>query len=231
MKKTIIITMIVILLLNLICVKSFADDSVVFDKTKPMSTEPQETGLLEISNNNGDKTKTGILGSTYSGSQIFKAIAIVATAVPRAINALFTGFVSTTSVTQNASNMRFTIYDLVLGHYEIFNIDFTKTLPEDESQVDTFMERVKIDVSKFYAFTRALSIALSLFVLIYMGIRMAMSTTANAQAKYKKMLINWVASLMILFLMHFMIIIISYILQVRIRTCKEISSFMGIDFI
>lgn len=228
MKKTIIITMIVILLLNLIYVPSFAatDAKGNLDMSQSLSTEPQEKGLVEITNDEGNKTKTGILGSSYSGPQTFKVLAIVATAIPRAANALFSAFVSQTSNNSNAVNKTFTIYDLVLGNYEIFNIDFTKPLPEKESDIDTFMERVKMDVSKFYVFTRNLSIAISLFVLIYMGIRMAMSTVASQQAKYKKMLIDWVASIMILFFMHFIIIVISYVLQIRTKYFRNFINVM-----
>ena len=199
MKKTITITMIVILLLNLICIPSYAD----FDETAPMSTKPQEDGNVTITNQEGKSTSASILGTTYAGGQGFKALAVVLTVAPRAVSACLDLFVNVTGSNAAATNDRFTIYDLVLGHYNIFNIDFTEKLPENDAEIDTFMERVKVDVTKFYAFTRNLSVAISLFVLIYMGIRMAISTVASEQAKYKKMLIDWVASLMILFLMHF----------------------------
>ena len=255
MKKTITITMIVILLLNLIYVPSFAVGEL--DPTKPMSTEPQEKGNVKVTNDEGKSTLAGISGTTHSGGQVAKTLAVVLTVPPRAVSACLDLFVYTTTGmsssssnnqfigplpqtetgglitapnyqsnannTANTGNDRFTIYDLVLGHYPIFNIDFTEELPEDASKADTFMERVKIDVMKFYVFTRNLSIAISLFVLIYMGIRMAISTVASEQAKYKKMLIDWVASLVILFFMHFIIIIISVLLQAGLQLFEKLA--------
>lgn len=227
MKKTIVITMIVILLLNLICVSppsALAATNNQSGTGEGMSTEPQEKGLVDVTNNNGDTTKASIQGSTYSGSQIMKVLAAIFTAIPRAINSLLTVFASQTSANgKQILSDGFTIYDLVMGKYDFFNIDFTQELPETEADIDTTIERVKVDVAKFYVITRNLSIAISLFVLIYIGIRMAISTVASAQAKYKKMLINWVAAIMIVFLMHFMIIVISYVLKIGLGIFKDIA--------
>lgn len=224
MKKTITITMIVILLLNLICVPTFAaNNDIGMDMSQPMSTKPQEDGKVTITNQEGNSISTSITGTTYAGGQGFKTLAVVLTVPPRAVSACLDLFVNVTGSNANATNSRFTIYDLVLGHYNIFNIDFTERLPEKEADIDTFMERVKVDVTKFYVFTRNFSIAISLFVLIYMGIRMAISTIASDKAKYKKMLIDWVASLMILFLMHLIIIVISVVLQYGLQIFENIA--------
>ena len=47
---------------------------------------------------------------------------------------------------------------------------------------------------------------ISVLVLIYVGIRMAISTVASEQAKYKKMLISWVTSFILLFVMQYIFI-------------------------
>ena len=227
MKKTIIITVIVMFLLNLIYVPSFAaaDVNGNLDPSQPISTEPQENGLIEITNDKGSKTKTGITGSSYSGPQIIKVLAVIATAIPRAANSLFGAFVDQTSTNPNSTSSEFTIYDMVMGNYEIFNIDFTGGVPKE----DSMMKSIKQDVYKFYVLTRNFSIAISLFVLIYMGIRMAISTVATEQAKYKKMLINWVASLMILFLLHIIIVFISFILQIGLGLLTEIAKIWKLE--
>lgn len=220
MKKTITITMIVILLLNLIHVSSFAaDGDVGIDTSKPVSTEPQEKGNVTLTNDSGKTTLANITGSTYSGGQVAKTLAVVATIPPRAVNACLDLFVEQATDTKG----KFTIYNIVLGKYNIFNINFTEQLPKNPNEINTFMEIVKIDVLKFYSFTRNFSIAISLFVLIYMGIRMAISTVASQQAKYKKMLIDWLASIMIVFLMHLIIIVISVVLQYGLSVVENIA--------
>ena len=48
-----------------------------------------------------------------------------------------------------------------------------------------------------------IEIVLSMSVLLYIGIRMLLSTVAQDKAKYKQMLIDWVVSLCLLFFMHY----------------------------
>lgn len=67
-------------------------------------------------------------------------------------------------------------------------------------------------VAKWYYIMRLISAAILLVILIYVGIRMALSTIASEQAKYKQMLTDWVTSLALLFLLHYIII---FIIQVN----------------
>ncbi len=61
-------------------------------------------------------------------------------------------------------------------------------------------------IAKWYYILRLISVAILLVILIYVGIRMALSTIASEQAKYKQMLVDWVTSLALLFLLHYIII-------------------------
>jgi len=63
------------------------------------------------------------------------------------------------------------------------------------------------NIGKYYYIIRNLSIAILLVVLLYIGIRMAISTVASEQAKYKTMLFNWFVSLALVFVLHYIIII------------------------
>ena len=217
MKKTITITMIVIFLLNLIYIPSFT-----FDEKSPMSTKPQESGTVELENKEGNKKDAGITGTTYSGGQVFKTLALVLTSPVQAVNLCLNMFVDIS--TDSNVNNRFTIYDTVMGNYNIFNINFAELPPENESEITTIIDKIKFDVIKFYNFTRNLSIAISLFVLIYIGIRMAISTLAVDRVKYKRMLVDWVASLVLVFALHFIIIIISVVLQMGLEVVRNIAT-------
>ena len=66
-------------------------------------------------------------------------------------------------------------------------------------------------IGKYYIIVRNLSIAILLGILLYVGIRMAISTVASDEAKYKKMLYDWTISLVLVFMLHFIIIITFYI--------------------
>lgn len=67
------------------------------------------------------------------------------------------------------------------------------------------------NVRKFYYIIRNLSIAILLGILLYVGIRMAISTVASEEAKYKKMLKDWAISLVLVFVLHYIIIITFFI--------------------
>jgi hypothetical protein len=58
----------------------------------------------------------------------------------------------------------------------------------------------------FYAI-RNLAIIISLCVLIYTGVRMVLSTTAEGKADYKRMLMNWAAGFVLIFMLQYIIFI------------------------
>lgn len=72
---------------------------------------------------------------------------------------------------------------------------------------DTTIATLTSNVGKYYLILRALSIALLLGILLYTGIRMAISTVASDEAKYKKMFQNWLVSLVLVFVLHYIIIL------------------------
>lgn len=64
---------------------------------------------------------------------------------------------------------------------------------------------IKNGIVKAYTVCKLLALTLALLVLIFIGIRMALSTVASDKAKYKKMLISWIESVLIIFLMPYII--------------------------
>lgn len=71
-------------------------------------------------------------------------------------------------------------------------------------------------VGQYYSIIRYLAIAILLIILIYIGIRMAISTVAADEAKYKKMFFHWAISLVLVFMLHYIIIITLYINNVLV---------------
>jgi hypothetical protein len=70
---------------------------------------------------------------------------------------------------------------------------------------------IKQNVQKWYYAIWVMSIILNMVVLVYIGIRMAMSTVADEKAKYKSQLIAWFQSIVLLFAMHFIIRLIFFV--------------------
>ena len=65
------------------------------------------------------------------------------------------------------------------------------------------------EIAKWYVALRNLAIVILLSVLLYVGIRMVISSTSSDKAKYKQMLFDWFIALAILFFLHY---IMSFIL-------------------
>lgn len=61
-------------------------------------------------------------------------------------------------------------------------------------------------IAKWYFALRNLAIIVSLVVLIYVGIRMAISSVASEKAKYKQMLKDWALGFAMLFVLHYLIV-------------------------
>ena len=58
-------------------------------------------------------------------------------------------------------------------------------------------------VSKWYNALRNIAVVLMLSILLYIGIRMLLSTLASDKAKYKQMLMDWLIGMCLLFFMHY----------------------------
>ncbi len=58
-------------------------------------------------------------------------------------------------------------------------------------------------VSSWYITLRNIALVALLSILVYIGIRIIISSTSNDKAKYKEMLGNWVVAICLLFIMHY----------------------------
>lgn len=96
----------------------------------------------------------------------------------------------------------------------------------DSANAGENMGIIRSSIASWYNVLRNLSIAISLCMLIYIGIRMAMSSIADKKAQYKEMLKNWFMGMFILFLLHYFMVII---LNVNDALVAAIGSAMGVN--
>jgi len=75
-------------------------------------------------------------------------------------------------------------------------------------------------ISSWYIALRNLAIVGLLCVLVYVGIRIVLSSTAQDKAKYKQLLMDWLIALCLLFFMH-------YIMSFTLTLVQSISSAIG----
>ena len=86
-----------------------------------------------------------------------------------------------------------------------FNTNDTYKIGDLELPMNNNNKIIKQSISQIYYMCRILALIIGLAVLVYIGIRMAISTIASEQAKYKKMLIGWFESVAIIFTMPYII--------------------------
>lgn len=107
----------------------------------------------------------------------------------------------------------FTIERTVFNRVALFNINYFDTYEDEGSysvgdldiNYNSSNAEVKKSIATVFYICRFIAMTLGLLVLIYIGIRMAISSVASDQAKYKKMLISWVESIIIMFLLPYII--------------------------
>lgn len=76
-------------------------------------------------------------------------------------------------------------------------------------------------VAMWYTIIRLLSMIAMLIALLGIGIKMALSTVASEKAVYKRMLVDWVVGMIILFAMHYLIYFIIIINETLVDTVAE----------
>ena len=217
MKKAVSVFLIVLILINLITVKSYAEDGVpLFDTEEIEGLLPNSSDFINRVENttapvkdiNGNiKQGVGVTGTTHMQSTIFGILSHVLGAIPQVVNQTLEICLETIG---KEKLQHFTIYDTVMGKYELFNMSYTN-IPTSVDKNTPIYDLVKYRVIQFYFIFRNICIALIFLILIYIGIRMAISTLATDKAKYKKMVQAWAVSLLLVFAMHWIVVIISVV--------------------
>ena len=74
---------------------------------------------------------------------------------------------------------------------------------QDERIRQSTAGQLQSAVSSWYITLRNIALVALLSVLVYIGIRIIISSTSNDKAKYKEMLGNWIVAICLLFIMHY----------------------------
>lgn len=189
--KLIFVTMLVLIILNLISNIVFATSSepkVVNDLSEVTAEEQQ----VEEDFNLFGGVIDGIVGIlTY-------VIKVPILLILMGIQAIFTGVAMLDGHSQIDGLL--TPDDLFFNRVGITNIDFF------DFSVGGAVGIIRQNVATWYYIFRILSVIILLGILLYVGIRMAISTVASEQAQYKKMLTDWLVSFALIFMLNYIII-------------------------
>lgn len=156
---------------------------------------------------------------------IFQSISLMLNSFPMTVNALMTHLAKNPTGTEDPlkeaveyvvdlvdvstyfSIQRTVFNEVALFNIDVFNMDSTYKVgigdKEQEIHQTPALINLKESTAKWFYICRLLAIMINLCVLIYVGIRMAISTIATEEARYKKMLISWAESMVILFFLQY----------------------------
>lgn len=191
---------------------SFASENAAMDNTLSEKAAAMGDGEGDDGANSKANGSSSSSTGTFMGI-VSRAVNIIALEVDVLISHLAnnpTKSGGASSIKQPKNEMFwFSIDKTVFNRVPLFNINYFDT--EESYEIgggesvysDTNNIAVKDSIVVSYYVCRLISLGISLVVLIYIGIRMAISSVASDQAKYKKMLISWIESIIILFVMPY----------------------------
>ena len=103
------------------------------------------------------------------------------------------------------------ITTLFVGEHEDVDVESILFNKIDLTTVDFFsnnssvkvVNNIKENVATWYTAMRNIALAFLVIICIYVGIRMALATTAEEKAQYKRMLMDWLTSIALVFVIHY----------------------------
>lgn len=218
MKKKLTIVIIFVLLYNGIMANfvSFATDggqTVNFNQIHYEGQADVGTNKTRDGKTIATRAAQKIPSTLNGGAAVATVLCMLFHLIPHTISTLMTWIVNAQD--ESGEMIPFTIQGTVFGQYSLFDINFfnIEEASNDGSTGGELNNQIKKNIANWYVGVRNLVIVLSLLILVYIGIRMAISTVASQRATYKNMLINWAASFVLIFVLHFFMIIILNLAQ------------------
>lgn len=122
---------------------------------------------------------------------------------------------------KTSSKANATIENIVYNKVPILDINFFNFESAGGAVVDEdgIIYVIKENVAMWYYIFRILAILIMLLILIYLGIKMAITTVTEKKAVYKEMLLSWIAGFILVFA-------ISYIMYAIIHVNEEFISWV-----
>ena len=127
---------------------------------------------------------------------------------------------SDTDLSYNIPFLLFTPDNIFSNRIAAFDINFIDPPTNNEGAQQTISSSLRETISNWYNALRMLALAGMLVVLVYVGIRMMISTSATDKAKYKSMLMDWLVAICMLFFLH-------YIMLFTIRVTESITAMVN----
>ena len=160
-----------------------------------------DKGTVKTEPSGSDPDVKSIKDSMSFGKTATKILSLLIIAIPVELHELMTLVASD----GESSVKLYSIADTIAGNYNIFDIKFWD-FNADTKDAQSITDSIKSSVSSWYVGMRNLSAVLMIIIALYIGMRMAISTAAEDQARYKSMFIDWFKGIILLFFIHYIMI-------------------------
>ncbi len=107
-------------------------------------------------------------------------------------------------VTVDMTNNTFNLMSIFSNKVEAFNVNFfKKTTKPSEKNIAANLRNV---IATWYVALRNIALVLMLLVLVFIGIKITVSSVASDKAKYKQLLMDWLIGICLLIFMHYIMV-------------------------
>ena len=120
---------------------------------------------------------------------------------------------------QTAGNRSLEIETTVSGPVKEGEEAVTATIVDDSNIV----VKLRKSLVTWYVIIRNASIAILLLVLVYLGIRLAITASSEKKAEYKKLLLSWVTALFIVMFIHLFMYLVFVVNDTLVGICNDFS--------
>ena len=146
----------------------------------------------------GENTLKGIDGLVGVFTILLRVVVVIISAALQGLASIL----GHSAGTNPSADTMITVEDILFNRLEITKIDFFNM----DSSVGATVATLRTNIATWYYVLRNLAIMILLCILIYVGIRMAISTVASEKAVYKTMFKDWLVSFILVFFMHYIIV-------------------------
>ena len=118
-------------------------------------------------------------------------------------------YTPTSTELQPEGDDKLTVDKIIFNQVPLLDVNvFTDTAAGYTLKEDSSLLIIRESVATWYYIIRNVTIAVMLVILIYVGIRMALSTIASEKAQYQRMLVSWLVGFIIIFVIHYFLLLV-----------------------
>ena len=174
-------------------------------------------GDVSIPGEGGTTQDKGIAEKPNFGGWVASTLVVIFFPLVYAARMLMTSVAPATEAEPEFTIHWFTIQGLLTNKIELIDANIFNANTGNKAN-----NTIKENIQKWYYAIWILATIINLLMLVYIGIRIAISTVASQKAVYKKKLMAWFESMVLLFVMHFIIRIIFFVSEILVQLLTNI---------